>query len=121
MHALGLRSRRPRQDLTPRQDLAAVAAAKQVLDGLQKTAAQPQRPAADRLHLVYVDDCDVHAHPYLAKVWRRKGQVLKVPAAGDDHKFTVFGAVDFRQWTGRLADVRVQRRDRVHGLPRPLG
>jgi putative transposase len=31
----------------------------------------------------------------LAKVWQRKGQPLKVPAAGDDHKFTVFGAVDY--------------------------
>jgi transposase InsO family protein len=41
-----------------------------------------------------VDECAVHAHPYLAKVWRRKGQPLKVPAAGDDHKFAVFGAVD---------------------------
>jgi hypothetical protein len=27
-------------------------------------------------------------------VWRRKGQVLKVPAAGDDHTFAVFGALD---------------------------
>jgi transposase len=42
-----------------------------------------------------VDECEVHAHPYLAKVWRRKGQPLKAPAAGDDHKFTVFGAVDY--------------------------
>ena len=37
VQALGSRSRRPRQDLTPRQDAEAVAAAKQVLDGLQKT------------------------------------------------------------------------------------
>jgi transposase len=42
-----------------------------------------------------VDECEVHAHPSLAKVWRRKGQPLRVPAAGDDHKFTVFGALDY--------------------------
>jgi transposase len=36
VHALGFRSRRPRHDLTHRQDRAAVAAAKHVLDWLQK-------------------------------------------------------------------------------------
>lgn len=36
VHALGFRSRRPRHDLTHRQDQAAVAAAKHVLDWLQK-------------------------------------------------------------------------------------
>jgi hypothetical protein len=36
VHALGLRSRRPRHDLPHRQDLAAVAAAQQVLGWLQK-------------------------------------------------------------------------------------
>jgi transposase len=36
VHALGFRSRRPRHDLAHRQDRAAVAAARQVLDWLQK-------------------------------------------------------------------------------------
>ncbi len=36
VHALGFRSRRPRHDLTHRQDRAAVAAAKHVLEWLQK-------------------------------------------------------------------------------------
>lgn len=96
VHALGFRSRRPRHDLTHRQDREAVAAAKHVLDWLppQKTAAEPDRPAAARLHLVYVDECEVHTHPYLAKVWRRKGQPMRIPAAGADQKCTVFGAVD---------------------------
>ena len=49
----------------------------------------------ERLHLVYVDECEVHTHPNLAKVWRRKGQPMKIPAAGEDQKFTVFGAVDY--------------------------
>jgi transposase len=38
VHALDLRSRRPRHALSQRQDLAAVAAAKQVLDWLQKNS-----------------------------------------------------------------------------------
>jgi hypothetical protein len=64
----------------------------------KQPVAAPERPAAERLHLVYVDawdECAVHAHPYLAKVWRRKGQPLTVPAAGDDHTLTVCGAVDY--------------------------
>jgi len=48
-----------------------------------------------RLHLVYLDECEVHTHPYLAKVWRKKGSPMKVPAAGEDHKFVVFGALDY--------------------------
>lgn len=42
-----------------------------------------------------MDECEVHTHPYLAKVWRLKGCPFKVPAAGEDRKFTVFGAVDY--------------------------
>ena len=42
-----------------------------------------------------MDECEIHTHPYLAKVWRRKGQALKIPAAGEDQKAVVFGAVDY--------------------------
>jgi transposase len=42
-----------------------------------------------------VDESEIHTHPYLAKVWRRKGQALKIPAAGEDQKAVVFGAVDY--------------------------
>lgn len=48
--------------------------------------------------MVYVDawdECEVQTRPYLVKVWRRKGQPLRVPEAGEDHKFVVFGAVDY--------------------------
>jgi transposase len=41
-----------------------------------------------------VDACAVHTHPYLAKVWRKEGQPLKIPAAGEDRKVAVVGAVD---------------------------
>jgi len=42
-----------------------------------------------------VDECEVHRHPRLAKVWRRRGCVLRVPAAGEDKKFAVFGGLDY--------------------------
>jgi transposase len=42
-----------------------------------------------------VDECEVHTHPYLAKVWRRKGQPMRVSAAGEDQKFVVVGALDY--------------------------
>ena len=50
---------------------------------------------AGELHLVYVDECEVHRHPRLAKVWRRRGCVLRVPAAGEDKKFVVYGGLDY--------------------------
>jgi hypothetical protein len=81
--------------LTHRQDRAAVAAAAHVLAWLQKSAAEP-----GRLHPVYLDECEVHTHPYLAKVWRRRGVPLKIPAAGEDEKFGVLGALDYV--TGQL-------------------
>ena len=50
---------------------------------------------AGELHLVYVDECEVHRHPRLAKGWRRRGGVLRVPAAGEDQKFVVYGGLDY--------------------------
>jgi transposase len=50
--------------------------------------------------LVYLDECEVHRHPRLAKVWRRRGRPLKVSAAGEDRRFVVFGALDYA--SGRL-------------------
>ena len=62
---------------------------------------------AGELHLVYVDECEVHRHPRLAKVWRRRGSVLRVPAAGEDKKFVVYGGLNYA--SGRVVwstDVR---------------
>lgn len=41
-----------------------------------------------------MDEGDLHTHPRLAKVWSRRGQPLTVPAAGQDQRRAVFGAVD---------------------------
>jgi transposase len=45
--------------------------------------------------LVYVDECEVHLHPRLAKVWQKRGRPLRVPAAGADRTRVVFGAMDY--------------------------
>jgi hypothetical protein len=42
-----------------------------------------------------VDECDLHTHPHLAKVWQRRGQRLNVPAAGADRRIAVYGALDY--------------------------
>jgi transposase len=47
-----------------------------------------------------VDECEIHTHPGLAKVWQRREHPVKVPAAGEDHKVVVLGALDYA--SGRL-------------------
>ena len=37
----------------------------------------------------------MHTHPHLAKVWQRRGQPLRVPAAGEDERVAVYGALDY--------------------------
>jgi hypothetical protein len=51
-------------------------------------------------HLIYVDECEVHRHPRLAKVWQRRGCPMTVPAAGQDQKFVVYGGLEYA--SGRL-------------------
>jgi transposase len=46
--------------------------------------------------LVFVDESEVHLNPPLTKVWARRGEPARVPAAGDDRKVAVFGAWDYR-------------------------
>jgi hypothetical protein len=42
-----------------------------------------------------VDECEVHRHPRLAKVWQRRGHPMRIPAAGEDRKFVVYGGLDY--------------------------
>jgi hypothetical protein len=37
----------------------------------------------------------VHTHPHQAKIWQRRGQPLRVPAAGEDERVAVYGALDY--------------------------
>ena len=91
LQRLGYRYRRPRHDLRHRQDPEAVAGATHVLTELQKRAA-----AGAGFRLIYVDECDLHTHPHLAKVWQRRGMPMSVPAyAGADQRIAVYGALDY--------------------------
>ncbi len=71
-------------------------------------AAKKSVGAPGELRLVYLDECEVHRHPRLAKVWQRRGCPL-VPAAGEDGKFAVFGALDYA--TGRLVCQTAEHKD----------
>jgi transposase len=66
---LGYRYRRPRHDLIHRQDQEAVAAAEDVLSWLRKKS----RDAPSEWRLVYLDECEIHRHPRLARIWQRRG------------------------------------------------
>ncbi len=96
VHELGYRYRRPRHDLTHRQDAEAVASAKRVLEWLPKKALLS---LDDPIWSTWTNARSIPT-PYLAQVWRRKGQPMKIPAAGEDQQFTVFGAVDYA--TGQI-------------------
>ncbi len=102
---LGYRYRRPRHDLRHRQDQEAVAAAEEVLAWRRKKALAPPANSAS----FTCDECEVHRHPRLAKVWRRRRCPLRVPAAGEDGTFAVFGALDYA--TGRLVCQTAEHKD----------
>ena len=110
VHALGYRYRRPRHDLRHRQDAEAVAAAQACARlAPKKSLSAPGRSPASGPHLVYVDECEIHTHPHLAKVWRKKGPPMRVPAAGADQKCAIFGALDYA--SGRILHTRSARKD----------
>lgn len=46
--------------------------------------------------MVFVDECEVHLNPPLTRVWARRGEPARVPAAGEDKKAAVFGAWNYR-------------------------
>lgn len=91
VHAIGYRYRRPRHDLTHRQDAEAVAAAQHTLRELQEKGAV----AGAGFRLVSVDEGDRHTHPHLARVWQRRGAPMRGPAAGKDERRAVVGALDY--------------------------
>ena len=59
--------------------------------------------------MVYVDECEIHTHPHLAQVWRKKGHPMRIPAAGADRKCAIFGALDYA--SGQLLSVLSARKD----------
>lgn len=96
LHDEGYVWRRPKHDLKHRQNRRLYRAVQRRLKDLQEEAAY-----SDQMVLLYLDESEVHLHPYLTGMWTRRGRQPKVPAAGIDRKIHLFGAVNYR--TGRLA------------------
>jgi len=44
---------------------------------------------------VFLDECEVHLHPTLTKVWTFRGQRAEVPAAGTNRRLCVYGALNW--------------------------
>jgi transposase len=53
-----------------------------------------------------VDEAEVHLNPPLTKVWARRGEPARVPAAGDDKKRAVFGGWNYcrEQFVWRISE-----------------
>ena len=46
--------------------------------------------------MLFLDESEVHLNPPLTKVWARRGEPARVPAAGQNEKRVVFGAWNYR-------------------------
>jgi len=46
--------------------------------------------------LLYLDECEIHLHPTLTKVWTLRGVRPTVPAAGTNQRLCVYGALNYR-------------------------
>ena len=53
-----------------------------------------------RFDLIYLDECEVHLHPTLTKVWTLKGTRPVVPAAGNNQRLCLYGAFNYK--TGQV-------------------
>ena len=119
VHALGYRYRRPRHDLRHRQDAQAVAAAKRVLDWLQKKAyLRPDDPLLlDPIWSTWTSARSTPI-PIWPQVWRKKGQPMRIPAAGADRKCAIFCSLDYASGQPPLVLSARKDEDRLHDLPR---
>lgn len=50
--------------------------------------------APERYELHHQDETHIETNPYLCRVWHRRGQQPRVPAAGTNRRVTVFGSVE---------------------------
>jgi transposase len=53
------------------------------------------RPGAT-FDLLFLDECEVHLHPTLTKVWAFRGIRPIVPAAGTNQRLCIYGALNYR-------------------------
>jgi hypothetical protein len=65
--------------------------------GLRLQLRKRQAEAGD-IVLLYGDESEALTHPYLARVWARRGVDLRVPAPGQAKKVAMLGVLD---WAGR--------------------
>jgi transposase len=49
---------------------------------------------------LFEDECEFHLNPGLSRMWARKGQQPRIPAAGQNQRLPVFGSLD--ALSGRL-------------------
>ena len=61
-----------------------------------------QQPEAGDVVLLYADESEALTHPYLARVWAKRGADLRVPAPGQAKKVAMMGAL---AWVGRKLTV----------------
>jgi hypothetical protein len=59
--------------------------------------------------LLYADESEALTHPYLARVWAKRGADLRVPAPGQSKKVAMMGALD---WLRRKLIVTTSRTKR---------
>src|SRR5208283_2805365 len=88
------RWRRPRHTLKGRQVAAEVERA-----GLRLQLRKQQAEAGD-IVLLYGDESEALAHPYLARAWAKAGADLRMPAPGQAKKVAMLGSLD--HVSGRL-------------------
>src|SRR3954468_17896756 len=90
----GYRWRRPRHTLKGRQDRDAVERS-----GVRLRLLKQQAAAGD-IHLLFGDEAEALAHPYLAHCWAGRGADLRIEAPGRAKKRALLGVLDHA--TGEL-------------------
>ena len=96
---LGFRWRRPRHDLPKDPE-----AAPKMWRLCQRLLDAPRDAV-----ILCADECDLHLLPVLRAMWMRRGQQVRVPSPGINHKRSIFGA--FELGTGRWTySVRERKR-----------
>jgi transposase len=64
--------------------------------GLRRMLLKAQAKAGD-IVLLFADESEALTHPYLVRVWAKKGADLRIPAPGQSAKVAMFGVLDWRR------------------------
>ena len=74
----------------------------------KKNAVKHEAP----FELLYLDECEIHLHPTLAKMWTLRGIRPAIPAAGTNHKLCLYDALNYR--TGQVHYLAHPRKNAQH-------